>query len=85
MSDQQLFNILVTGLWTLGGWLLKVLYDGIKDIRAQAKAQSEKLAAMEVLVAGQYVRKDDLARVADAVFNKLDRIEAKIDMKADKP
>jgi hypothetical protein len=84
MIEQQLFNILVTVCGILGGWFLKVLDANLKEAREQNKSLSEKLASMEVLVAGQYVRKDDLDRHIDAIFKKLDRIEAKIDLKADK-
>ncbi len=82
--DQNLFNILVTAAGLLGGWFLKVIDDNLKEAREQNKAMAKKLSEMEVLVAGEYVRKDDLDRHIDAIFKKLDRIEAKIDLKADK-
>lgn len=82
--DQQLFNIVITTCGLLGGWFLKVVDDNLKDARAKNASLAEKLSEMEVLVAGQYVRKDDLDRHIDAIFKKLDRIEGKIDMKADK-
>lgn len=82
--DQNLFNILVTAAGLLVGWFLKVVDDNLKEAREQNKAMAKKLSEMEVLVAGEYVRKDDLDRHIDAIFKKLDRIEAKIDLKADK-
>lgn len=84
MIDQNLFNIIITVCGILGGWFLKTVDDNLKDARAQNTALADKLAAMEVLVAGEYVRKGDLDRHIDAIFKKLDRIESKIDMKADK-
>lgn len=86
MSDelQQLFNILVTVSGLLGGWFLKVIDDNLKETRRHNKELSDKLSDMEVLVAGQYVRRDDLDRHIEAIFKKLDRIEEKLDGKADK-
>lgn len=84
MIEQQLFNILVTVCGLLGGWFLKVIDDNLKEARAQNKELANKFSDMEILVAGQYVRKDDLDRHIDAIFKKLDRIESKIDLKADK-
>jgi len=36
------------------------------------------------LVAGSYAKRDELDKMAAAIFLKLDRIEAKLDTKADK-
>jgi hypothetical protein len=35
-------------------------------------------------VAGSYVKRDDMDKLTTALFTKLDKIEAKIDQKADK-
>ena len=39
---------------------------------------------MEVLVAGDYLRRDDFVHTIEALFQKLDKIEDKLDKKADK-
>ena len=44
-----------------------------------------RVAEIEVLVAGAYVKKDDLEKLSNAIFAKLDRIEDKLDLKVDKP
>ena len=44
-----------------------------------------KVESLEVLIANHYVMKTDFSHTIDALFRKLDRIEEKIDSKADKP
>jgi len=43
-----------------------------------------KVQTIEVLVAGSYVKRDDLDKLTHAIFVKLDKIEDKIDSKVDK-
>ena len=45
---------------------------------------AEKVNGIEILVAGNYVKKDDFDRFTDAIFSKLDKISDKLDNKADK-
>jgi len=83
--DQTFFNIAVTVSGFLGGWWLKVLWDAVKDLQSADKELAEKVSSIEILVAGQYVKRDDFDRVANAIFAKLDKIMDKLDTKADKP
>ena len=82
--DQTLFNIAVTVIGFLGGWWLKVLWDAVKDLQTADKVLVEKVSSIEVLVAGNYMSKQDFDKIAAAIFAKLDKIEDKIDKKADK-
>ena len=68
----------------LAGWVLKFLYDGLHELQRADHELVAKVQAIEVLVAGQYVKRSELETLSEALFNKLDRIEAKIDRKADK-
>jgi len=83
--DQTIFNIAVAVAGSLGGWWLKVLWDAVKDLQSADKELAEKVSSIEILVAGQYVKRDDFDRVANAIFAKLDKIMDKLDTKADKP
>lgn len=67
----------------LGG-LIKAMWDSYKDLKRADSALAEKVNSIEVLVAGQYVKRDDFDRVANAIFAKLDKISDKLDNKADK-
>lgn len=82
--DQAVINWVIAGFGALIGFVLKAVWDSVKDLQAADKQQVEKLSSIEILVAGNYVRKDEFTKVADAIFTKLDRIEDKLDKKVDK-
>lgn len=84
MDSQQFFNVAVAVIGALGGWWMRVMWQSLQDLRTQDAKLADKVGNMEVLVAGQYVKRDDMDRSLSALFTKLDRIEDKIDKKADK-
>lgn len=67
----------------LGG-LIKAVWDSYKELKKADSALADKVNQIEVLVAGQYVKRDDFDRVANQIFLKLDKISDKLDSKADK-
>lgn len=71
--SQTLFNALIAICGFAGSWWLKSTYDEMKELRT-------KMAALEVIVAGKYQTRDEAAQQINAVFKKLDKIEAKVDM-----
>jgi hypothetical protein len=81
---QTLFNIAVGLVGALGGWILNTLWQEIKTMQQTDEKLADKVAAIEILVAGQYVKRDDMQILSTAIFTKLDRIEDKLDGKADK-
>lgn len=81
---QILFNIVLTIAAGLGGWILNNIWKAVTDLQAADTKLTEKVSGIEVLVAGQYIKRDETQRLFDAVFAKLDRIENKLDGKADK-
>lgn len=83
--DQQLFNYVFAIAGALGGWWMKAMWDGLKDLQTVDAQLSAKVSSLEVLMAGKYVRTDALDKMSDAIFAKLDRIEDKLDGKVDKP
>jgi hypothetical protein len=80
----MLFNIALGVTSALGGWWMKTMWESLKELRCTDKELANKVASIEVLVAGQYVKRDELDRSLDALFKKLDRIEDKLDGKKDK-
>lgn len=83
--DAQLaFNIVASVAGFLGGWWLKVMWDALKDLQQADRALTDKVAAIEVLVAGGYVTRDEFERSLNAVFTKLDRIYELLSKKADR-
>lgn len=75
--NQDLFQILVGGISFLAGLIIKKVLDDLKTL-------ANKLQTIEVLVAGEYVKKDDFEAKIDAMFVKLDQIFDRLDSKADK-
>lgn len=82
--NQELFNWILGGFGAVLGFLLNSIWQAVKDLQAADKQLSDKVAAIEVLVAGDYVKKDDFVQMTNALFAKLDRIEDKMDRKVDK-
>ena len=82
--DQTLVNWLLAGFGGLIGFLLNVVWQAVKDLQKADKALADRVGEIEVLVAGSYITKTDFTQVTDAIFRKLDRIEDKLDGKADK-
>jgi len=82
--SQEIYNIVLGLASTLGGWWLKVMWDSLKELQAADKDLVEKVSRIEILVAGNYVKREEFDRVVERLFVKLDNIEIKIDAKADK-
>lgn len=57
----------------------------MKDLKKTDAELADKVQKIEVLVAGDYVKRDEMDKLGDALFKKLDRIESKLDGKVDKP
>lgn len=77
MEPQSVINVLGGVVISGMGWHLSTLHKRNHE-------QSKEIAALNVLVAGKYVTREEHDRMIRAVFAKLDRIEEKIDRKADR-
>lgn len=84
MMDQTIINWALAGFGGLIGFMLKATWDSVKDLQHADRELSDKVASIEILVAGDYVKKHELTDMQKALFNKLDRIEEKLDKKVDK-
>jgi CHASE3 domain sensor protein len=82
--DQTIINWLLGGFGALIGFLLNAVWQAVKDLQKADQTLVQKVGELEVLVAGDYVRKEELQDNIKALFAKLDKIEDKIDRKADK-
>ena len=82
--DQQMFNVLFAVAGALGGWWMKAMWESVKELRHTDRALTTEVSELKVLVAGQYMKRDEFERTSQAIFTKLDRIEDKLDGKADK-
>ena len=90
--EVQMFINAVLGVFAfLGGILAKVVWEAIAALRTsltEMRDEDSKLAskvqAIEVLVAGTYIKRDEFERLSAAIFAKLDKIIEKIDSKVDR-
>jgi len=74
---QWLINSAFTALSTLFGWLARQLWDAVGVLK-------KDLSSLREEIANDRVHKSDFKDLSDAIFRKLDRIEDKLDGKADK-
>jgi hypothetical protein len=70
--DQTIINWLFTGFGASAGWLLKVVWDAIKELKADMKQIERDLPEI-------YVRKDDFKSAVSDI--KGDMKELRLDMK----
>jgi hypothetical protein len=84
MDAQTLLNILLGGGGAVCGWIINNLWKRVDNLAAADTLLVDKVNAIEVLVAGNYVKKDELERYMTAMFTKLDKIYDKLDGKVDK-
>lgn len=82
--DQTIINWLIAMAGAAFGFFGKSLWEAVKDLQAADKALAEKVSSIEVLVAGKYCTRDELAGAIGRITTQLDRIEEKLAGKADK-
>ena len=84
MDFQVGFNIFVGISGFLGGYVLFSIREALGNLTFADKELTEKVQAVELLVAGKYVTREDLQKMGADIFNMLRRIEEKLDKKVDK-
>lgn len=86
MSDamQIVFNVLVCIAGFFGGWILNAIWKAVNDLQVTDTKLADKVSGIEIHLAGQYMKRDEMLQTCNAIFSKLDRIEDKLDGKADK-
>ena len=84
MGLQEGFNALMGVGLVVFGWMLRGIGEAIRDLRNEDKGLAEKVSNLSTHMATEYVHKDDLRELSAGLFLRLDRIEEKINRKADK-
>lgn len=82
--DQQVVNFLFMGASALAGFVLNSVWNAVKDLQESDKEIAEKISSIEVLVAGNYVKREEFERSIQRIFEKLDHIDAKIEGRRDR-
>ena len=81
---QEFYNWILTGFSAVLGFLLHSVWEAVKDLQKADAELTKRVGEIEVLVAGNYVTRQEFSNTVDALFRKLDKIEEKIDKKADR-
>jgi hypothetical protein len=82
--EQTIINFILGLFGMILGFMLRVLWQSVKDLRTEDRLLADKVNNIEVLVAGQYIKRDEFQQFSEAIFKKLDKIEDKLDGKEDK-
>jgi hypothetical protein len=82
--DQTIINFILGLFGMVLGFMLRVLWQSVKDLRNEDSKLIEKVGAIEILVAGQYIKRDEFQQLTHAIFKKLDKIEDKLNKKEDR-
>jgi hypothetical protein len=77
MDWQPYINIALGSGFAVAGWFARQVWGAVQDLKRDLKD-------LEVKLPVEYVRKDDLSDMMDRIYQILDRIERKLDGKADK-
>ena len=84
MDLQMAVNISFAIAGGLGSWVLHTVWDSVKALQTEDKTMASQISQLNILVAGNYITKDEHNLTTQALFKKLDKIEDKIDSKMDK-
>jgi hypothetical protein len=88
MDLQAAFDIAILLIGGLGGWILNSMRDSISSLRNTDEELLNKVQHIEVLVAGNYIKRDEhdakFDKLTDLIFRKLETIEDILNKKEDK-
>lgn len=76
--EQMAFNVALCVAGAVLSFMFKSLSNALKDLREADKNLAVKINNMEVVIAGEYLKRDEFKQFTDAVFKKLDRIEERV-------
>lgn len=78
MSGQEAWNVVVGLIGALGGFILRATWSALEKMR-------DDLTKLQENIGATYVRRDDFRDHAARIESILERIEANLDGKVDKP
>lgn len=82
--DQTVINIVLGSICTAGGWVLKTIWSELKSLQNADEKLADKISGIEILVAGNYVKREYLDNIAQRFEAKIDKLIDMIQNKADK-
>ncbi|MFZ4537160.1 hypothetical protein [Propionivibrio sp.] len=82
--DQTIINAIIAGSGAAFAFILKIIWEGLRELQKADVELAAQVHAVRLMMADSYIKKDDFERMTSAIFVKLDKIENKLDAKADK-
>ena len=90
VSFQLFVNVVFTLITFLGGWVLKVVFSGIQEVKEELediregrrndyRELSERLHAVALSMPEKFVSKDDFNTFSERMIDRFDRIDQKLD------
>jgi uncharacterized protein YoxC len=77
MESQDIFNAAITLSGAFGGWILKTIWDAIKELKTEVRELNRE-------VNQDFVRREDFKDSIVEIKDMLNKIFDKLDNKADK-
>ena len=77
MENQQLFNLIITVCGVLAGWMLKIIWDAIQDLKDEIRDLGREVHA-------DFVRREDFSDAVKRIEVMCGKIFDKLDNKVDK-
>lgn len=84
MLDQTIINGIFAGLGAVLAFVLRIIWEGIRELQKADTSLSAEVGAVKLLMADSYIKKADFEKLTTDIFSYLRRIEDKLDHKADK-
>ena len=84
MIDQTIINGVFAGLGAVLSFILRIIWEGIRELQKADSNLSAEVGAVKLLMADSYIKKADFEKLTTDIFSYLRRIEDKLDHKADK-
>lgn len=78
VDTQTLINTFLGLIAFLGGWIMHSFKSQLNDNRQDIKGVNDRVHAVEVLVAGKYMTREESKEQTDMILNKLDTIRTDI-------
>lgn len=77
-------DALAGAVGALSLWVLNAAYNSVRDLHRADRELADKVSSIKVLVAGEYVTRDEFQATLNEVFAKLDRIQHLLIDRADR-
>lgn len=82
--EQSLFNMVIGVAGVFGGFILKAIWDKTDKLERTDAELVKSVNDLAIIVAKMQAHHDEDSKKLDIIFEKLDKIDSKLDTKADK-